>query len=744
MLRATVCVMVLTMASFAPAAPLDNIKVVNDRAPDCSSLKAIVDTVTRDCRTDDERVIAIYNFGRYVYYHHACPNEPGNIGALKMINVYGWGLCGSQHTVLAALWEAAGYKYRYRGWSNPGHTTVEVFYGDRWHYLDTFLKFYAWMPDPAHAGKQTIAGQDDILANPALVTDAFVMDEARKVCYQTDNRFDRVGKQANWTAPAFMVCGDDLPSLIKGVRSSKVAGTPRGWSSIKFDDPTYTTAVNLAPGFSLTLDWDRIDGAWYFRGGKQSPRHTCGDKDYRNCPAIGPLLEPYMAKDATRTWSNGTLFFRADLRNAAGLAGFRHADNVVGAAGSLRPQDAAKPASVVLDMSSPYVAVKAEVKIGGEAKVEVSIDGKTFQPVELAKLSEAINGKYSWQLRLTFNKPLTELEVKSIVQHNSEALPYLAPGKNTITISADNAAALGDNRLLMTYAYCLGTRTATPEDLCDGSKEIARGHNVSWSSEPIVVQKVIDKLPATIEIPVPTAKGKHPAYPRMLFLWREVLAPGQEPLPVPARPTTPTVGPNEQLTELPNPWLIGARPPVKQPARPTKTATLQPNARSFCSKQGQVSQHQFIKWLKDNSDAWIMLVGFDKTQLPAADQLASAKLVVYVEEAHDKAPMQVAAVSVDAPFIADKPFDFAALGATAGTAIVEKGNGPGAAFNPPRRYEIDVTKAVRAWAAGYVQRTNLAVRIVPNRSVDDGWTVRFTPAKEKPAELLISTYAEPQ
>ena len=90
-----------------------------------------------------------------------------------------------------------------------------------------------------------------------------------------------------------MVCGDDLPGLLQGIRSSNNAGSPRGWASVQFDDPKYTTAVNLAPGYCLTLDWDRIDDAWYFRGSKQSPRHTCGDKDYRNCPTVGPLIEPY-------------------------------------------------------------------------------------------------------------------------------------------------------------------------------------------------------------------------------------------------------------------------------------------------------------------------------------------------------------------------------------------------------------------------------------------------------------------
>ena len=50
------------------------IKVTCDRSPDCSSLKSIVESVTRECRTDDERAIALYNVCRYLLYHHAYPS----------------------------------------------------------------------------------------------------------------------------------------------------------------------------------------------------------------------------------------------------------------------------------------------------------------------------------------------------------------------------------------------------------------------------------------------------------------------------------------------------------------------------------------------------------------------------------------------------------------------------------------------------------------------------------------------
>ena len=724
------------------AEPLNEVKIVNDRAPDCSSLESIVATVTRGCKSDDERAVALYNFCRYAYYHHAYPNEPGGISALKFINVYGWGLCGGQHSVMAAIWEEAGYPWRYRGWSSPGHTTVEVFYRDRWHYLDTFLKFYTWMPDPQAPGRRTIASQEDIRANPTLVTDAFRLDPARNVCYQVDNQFDYIGEKVNWTAPAFMVCGDTLPGVLSGVGSSRNAGSPRGWGGIRFDDPDYSTAVNLGVGYALTLDWDKIDDAFYFRGRDRGPYHTCGDKDYRNCPAIGPLLEPYNAKDRARSWSNGTLVFQPDLRNDAFLGSLQEMQNALWRNGALEPQDPARPGVFVVEMSSPYVVAKASGRIdSADARTEFSPDQANWTPVELADLSQSAAGRYRYYVRVTFRKPVRAVELVSVVQHNQEALPYLAPGRNAITVAATNPQALGKNRLVVTYAYCLGSRTSTPEEVFERDAEIARAHYASWSDTPVVVQQTIQKLPARFEIPVPTPKGHQPVYPRMLFVRREVLAPGEAPREVPAGASAPAVGPNDVLAALPNPWMIGTTKPPSQPDRPSRTTLLPATKTSYVSMQGEVFGHQFVKWLKDNSDAWILLAGFDREKLPAAERLAAAKLVLYVEEAHNKAPMQAAAVALEGAFEPGKPYDFSKLGKTVGWTIVQKGGGPGAPFDPPRRYEIDVTREVRRWVRDG-KFPGLAVRIVPNRGIDDGWTVRFTPAREKPVELEIATYTE--
>lgn len=73
---------------------------------------------------------------------------------------------------------------------------------------------------------------------------------------------------------------------------------------------------------------------------------------------------------------------------------------------------------------------------------------------------------------------------------------------------------------------------------------------------------------------------------------------------------------------------------------------------------GELWAHQFVKWQKNNSDAWIMLIGTDGLTLPPARDVALAHLVVSVSEAHDKADMLTAAVALKAPFETGKPYQF--------------------------------------------------------------------------------------
>jgi hypothetical protein len=549
-----------------PEATVRQIKIVTDKAPDCSSLKSIVESVTRGCKTNDERAIAVYNFMLLAHYHHAYPNEKGGLGALREINVYGWCLCGGLHTVEAALWRELGWGWRYVGWSNPGHTTIEAEYDGRWHYLDVFLKYYTWMPDAKAPGGRTIAGESDIKANPAaFLKDGLVFDSARKVYYHAGNRFEVKDGKANWRAPALLVCGDTPDGIQTGVASSHGAGSPTGWGGIRFDSPGYSTDVDLAPGYSLTLTWDAIEGAFWFNGQAKPPGHSCGDKDSRNCPAIGPVLEPYIpGGGGKRSFANGRLVFAPDFASGAVLKSLAAGENVKFDAGRLAPADAAKPASVTVTLQSPYVITRASAQAEGAGGWEVSTDGgKTWQKIDPADFTKAVAGQYACLVRVTFTAALAALRVETIVQCNRGALPYLSPGKNKVTVTAADAAALGGNRLAVTYAYCLGSRSKSYEKLCEEGAEIARAHSATWSKTPTVVQKVFaaKDLPATFQVDVPTPKDKFVVYPRMLFVRREVLAPGAKPLALPEGALEAKVAPGEELKDVPSPFEVGFAKP---------------------------------------------------------------------------------------------------------------------------------------------------------------------------------------
>lgn len=742
MLKALSSLLIL-MAVAVPAFAQERvarIKVLADKAPDCSSLKSIIDTVTRGCTTNDEKAIALYNFMLLTHYHAGYPGEPGGLGALKEINVYGWSLCGGLHTVEAALWKEMGWEWRYVGWSNPGHTTVEARYDGRWHYLDVFLKYWTWIDDPNAPGGRTIASEEDIKANPKLVTDDLVLDEARKVYFHAGNRFENIDGKANWRAPAFLVCGDTPDGILSGIKSSKVSGSPTGWSGLKFDSPGYATDVNLSPGYSLTLDWSSIKDAHWWNGRKYTPGHSCGDKDYRNCPSIGPVLEPYRdAGGQRRGHANGRLLFAPDLSNGAFLRGLNAAENVKLEGAKLIAADAAKPASITVELQSPYIMSRASGAADGAESAEISVDGgKTYKPIKLEDFSEQVGGQYACLVRLTF-RTLASLKLEAIVQHNRCALPYLSPGRNRISVNVADATALRDGKLIVTYAYNLGSRNRSYEALADMGAEVARGHQATWSDVPVVVQKTFDAkdLPAEFEIDVPTPKDKHPVYPRMLFLRREVISGGSKPLPLPANAVEPRIGPNDELKELPSPFTVGiAKPPAKV-VRATEKRTYELALSHAVSADGQAADNHFLK--TKPGETWAIIVKGDLSSLPKPGDIASARLLVPVIRSHDKGATKMGVTLLAAPAEPGKPLDFAKLGEVIGTANIPRQPTSGD-YAPPKPFATDITRALKMLAAGEARFHGFAIRTVPDRGVDEGWITRLDLPAGAKVTLEVEVY----
>lgn len=547
------------------------IKVLPDRAPDCSSLKSIAATVTRDCANNDAKAVAILNFMRLATYHQNYASEPGGIPTLKVITCYGWGVCGGQHSVMSSLWRELGWGWRFVGW--PGHTTVEAQYDGRWHYVDSFLKFYAWMPDGK--GGQTIASQDDLFNNRKELLDGnFVYDPPRKTGYFKNDAFVMKDGKANWMAADMLAC--DASWFLEtgadgrfkgGVPSSRSKqGAAESWGGYNHATGTYSTDVNLAPGFALTSTWDPMPDAWYYAGSKNPPAHSCkGYPDTRNNPGVGLVLEPYLESQPARSYGNGLLTFAPDFSNAALLNSFVTTENVKYAAKALVPAAAGRPGVVVVRLASPYILTKASGEADGADTVEVSTDdGKTFKAADLKDFGGAVKGQIAAQVRITFKDALKGLKLEAIVQNNPCVLPYLSPGKNMVAVSAADPKGLGDNKLVVTYAYRLGSQSKSYEQICEQKQRLAfPAHSgAKWSDTVTYVRKTFTArdLPSTFEVDCPTPKGEYPVYPRMVFLRREVLAPSSAPSALPAG-AVEAKAVSGDLPTLPNPFLIGTVAP---------------------------------------------------------------------------------------------------------------------------------------------------------------------------------------
>ena len=467
----------LFMLSPGAAGP-EGIRVTTDRTVDTGSLESIVKDVFRlsGAKTNDEKAIAIHNWLHATIFHNAYPVEksPQSVGPLKAIKVYGWGLCGGQHTVLKALFETAGWTVRYRGWE--GHTTIEVQYDNRWHYFDVFLKCYFWTKD-----KKTIAGQDDINADPSIVLDAV--------------------KDGRVPADHYLCCGDEAQGVVDGCKTSKPLPPSKhedGWASVTGRDRGYDPALRLPSGASLRLEWKGEAGKTAVGG---QCRHTCGTKDFRSDRTLGPVLEHY----GPRNHSNGAFVYAPDFSRASDVGDV----TLTGAeAKGGKLVASSGQGSAVFKLSLPYAYITGQVDAtfdGGDGKISVSSDGgKTWQNASAGDISSLVKQKYGVWVKAEFAGSLTRFRVDALVEHNRSAEPYLLNGKNSITASAEGLSK--GTALTVTYAF----QEATAPD--PSKRNRWEGQGVTYG-ETKKVKKELIASPITYAIDV---GGNTP--PKMVYL----------------------------------------------------------------------------------------------------------------------------------------------------------------------------------------------------------------------------------
>jgi len=110
--------------------------------------------ITADCRTDEEKALAIWEWVHWKRYQRS-PRDKSSIHPVRAMNGYGYGICGHTAAWLKALWTAAGLQAKVQEiW---GHTISEVYYDGGWHMLDGNVKVFYTSRD-----NRTIAGLTEL------------------------------------------------------------------------------------------------------------------------------------------------------------------------------------------------------------------------------------------------------------------------------------------------------------------------------------------------------------------------------------------------------------------------------------------------------------------------------------------------------------------------------------------------------------------------------------------------------
>ena len=160
-----VCVMAAAVTAVPATTPeLRGVWVTSSAAPDTSSPKAIVGDLVKTGMTDEQKVLAIFNwYRRVVYPHNYLAADRRDV--LRQINSYGNTLCGSHAANLGWLMRAAGFKTRCAYIHGGGHTFIEVFYDDGWHAVDPETDFAVW----SRGERPHLISMEELSKDPTLL-----------------------------------------------------------------------------------------------------------------------------------------------------------------------------------------------------------------------------------------------------------------------------------------------------------------------------------------------------------------------------------------------------------------------------------------------------------------------------------------------------------------------------------------------------------------------------------------------
>ena len=406
---------------------------------DTSNMKSLVQGIYAKyhARTDRQKAEAIWRFyltdGRFVkpgmFYHllgYAYEEPNGQVlDPIKLLNSYGYGLCYQDGPLLAATYDAGGFK-KSRVWFLTGHTVAEVYYNGGYHMFDSDELGY----NPIGNGPLK---ERDVASVWQLEHDGSII--TKNVTGPTTSNPKTV----------------DYPWYPADVRAGDMKGLAELYTTI---NDNYLYAYKRYPQ-GHTMDFVLRPGERMIRYFRPTPAgtfylpYTYDGKEWKIVSDfadfhLDPMVGPHSEKDA-RTWATGKIEYRPK--------------NITSGTTARQGNDS----TYTFSMPSPYVIINAKFSLNAslpsaEDKLvaETSIDGgRTWSEsgslggpfdgpwkIQAAPLPgaygdrNAVSGTYSYLVRFSLHDgsrqsaALNHLLLTTVFELNPRTLPAVTPGEN--------------------------------------------------------------------------------------------------------------------------------------------------------------------------------------------------------------------------------------------------------------------------------------------------------------------------
>jgi hypothetical protein len=445
-------------AGCADAAVVCNVKVVSDKVEDISSFDAWKKSVIKDGMSDEQKALAAWEAVVKFRHHDSNPNEfvglsdSATVDAFKLFNVYGY--CRGSGAQPAFLQLVRQLGYDARAWTVNRWGVPEIQYGGAWHMFDPGMICYYKNADGKVASvEELVASVKGFLEkNPGMQG-----NDAKIKTFQKDPGFKK-GPELLVNCPTYDANGN-YPLNYFGWFSAMFLYDGSGNTPFLYEEAAsqgYRVNIQLRRGEKITRNWsnkglhvDAADG-----GQVECLKLQPGKGALYYTPKFGDLSNGRVG--------NGTHEYTLPLTDPNVLDAFLSTENVElkakdNAPGAIHVKDAAKPATLVLRMSSSYVYLTGELNfdavLGGGGSIGVSFsDNNGIGWREIGKftasgatkidLSKDVLRRYDYRLKFTLNGKDTGLDSLKIVhdiQHSQRALPALGKGENKIAFSAGPA-----------------------------------------------------------------------------------------------------------------------------------------------------------------------------------------------------------------------------------------------------------------------------------------------------------------